>query len=300
MNDMSIVTPVETNTDFTFIAARSERQAMDWSLVLASQSIPTAIERLSKDTWALVIDPGDSEKASESIRQYCLENRRWKWEQPFPWSETSFHWGSSVWGILITLVFQIDKLVFPSLASAARFDSTAAFQGEWWRFFTATLLHADLPHLTSNVTTGFVLLGLAMASYGAGCGLLAAYLAGAAGNLGGLLVYQTPYHGLGASGMVMGALGLISALSLRRRPANLRGLVRGVLAGLLLLVILGTNPASDVVAHVGGFVMGLFFGAVLVFLPGNTLRSQRFQSVNWLTLGVIFLWTGWCVVSRME
>ena len=300
MNDTGIVTPAETNTDFTFIAARSERQAMDWSLVLASQNIPTAIERLAKDKWALIVDPSDYESAAESIRQYCLENRRWKWEQPFPWSKTPFHWGSSVWGLLIIIIFQIDKLLIPSLAAAARFDSMATFQGEWERCFTATLLHADLSHLTSNVTTGFVLLGLAMAHYGPACGILAAYLAGAAGNLSGLIIYQTPYHGLGASGMVMGALGLISALSLRQRATHLRGLLRGVLAGLLLLVILGTNPASDIVAHAGGFVMGLFLGTALVFLPGNRLRSQRFQSFNWLTLGVIFLWTGWCAVSRLE
>lgn len=300
MNDTGIVTPVETNIDFTFIDARSERQAMDWSLVLASQNIPTAIERLSEEKWALVVDPNDYENATESIRQYCLENRRWKWEQTFPWSKTIFHWGSSVWCLLIILIFQLDKLVLPSLATAARFDSMATFQGEWWRFFTATLLHADLSHLTSNVTTGFVLLGLVMAHYGAACGTLAAYSAGAAGNLAGLLIYQAPYHGLGASGMVMGALGLISALSLRRRSANLRGLLKGVLAGLLLLVILGTNPASDIVAHAGGFVMGLLLGTVLVFLPGTTLRSRRFQSFNWLTLGVIFMWTGWCAMSRME
>ena len=111
-----------------------------------------------------------------------------------------------------------------------------------------------------------------------------------------VLDYAANYN----SGMVMGALGLISALSLRQRATHLRGLLRGVLAGLLLLVILGTNPASDIVAHAGGFVMGLFLGTALVFLPGNRLRSQRFQSFNWLTLGVIFLWTGWCAVSRLE
>ncbi|MDA1273330.1 MAG: rhomboid family intramembrane serine protease [Verrucomicrobia bacterium] len=294
MIDTRTVTLAEANADSATIPTRSERQAMDWSLVLVSQGILAKIERSDEGRWALVVNLEDYGSALESIRLYRAENRRWRWEQRLPWSESPFHWGSATWSLFITFVFQLDKLALPSLNSAARFDSLAVLNGEWWRFFTAIFLHADLTHLASNATIGFVLLGLAMAGYGAGIGLLAAYLSGALGNLAGLFIYQAPYYGLGASGMVMGALGLISALTFqqwRRRRTIVRPFLRGILAGFLLLVILGLNPASDVVAHIGGFAAGLFFGLVLVNIPEKLLKNPRFQMVNGSVLAALVIWT---------
>jgi membrane associated rhomboid family serine protease len=149
------------------------------------------------------------------------------------------------------------------------------------------LLHADLAHLLANVTTGVLLFGLAMARFGPGCGLLAAYAAGAFGNLGGLLLYGRPYTGLGASGMVMGALGLLtfhSAAWWRTNPIAGRDLMRGGVAGLLLFLILGVNPESDLLAHVGGFLGGGLLGFLLSFLPARILENRTFAFVNWIAL----------------
>src|ERR1035437_10950698 len=89
----------------------------------------------------------------------------------------------------------------------------ALAHGEWWRLFTATWLHADLAHLAMNMVFGFLFLGLVMGRYGPGVGLLAAYLAGVGGNLAAWLVYGENHRGLGASGVVMGALGLLTIQS---------------------------------------------------------------------------------------
>jgi membrane associated rhomboid family serine protease len=167
--------------------------------------------------------------------------------------------------------------------------------GQWWRLFTAVLLHSDLAHLLANVTTGVLLFGLALARFGAGCGLLSAYIAGALGNLAGLLLYGRPYTGLGASGMVMGALGLLTLHSAARwqsNPETARDLMRGGLAGVLLFLILGVNPTSDVVAHVGGFLGGGFLGVLLSFLPVRILEDRRFAAVNWIVLLSLLALTG--------
>lgn len=70
-------------------------------------------------------------------------------------------------------------------------------------------------------------------------GLLAAYLAGVGGNLATWLVYGDNHRGLGASGMVMGALGLLAAQSvglLKRRNTNaFRFFAGGIFAGGLCL-----------------------------------------------------------------
>jgi len=143
-------------------------------------------------------------------------------------------------------------------------SNAAVLKGEWWRLFTATTLHGDLGHLALNVTTGLLLVGLAMGAYGPGLGLLASFLAGVGGNIAGLVIYGTGHQSLGASGVVMGALGLLTIQSLKvRRARDL--LVRGVGGGFLLLILLGfsPDPRTDVLAHAGGFATGLILGGSL-------------------------------------
>jgi membrane associated rhomboid family serine protease len=143
---------------------------------------------------------------------------------------------------------------------------------------TATMLHADAGHLAANASTGIVALGLAMGRYGAGWTLLATLAAGALGNAAGLAVHPLPYRGLGASGMVMGALGLLTVQSLgawRHPGAAKRSILAGVLAGVLLFVLFGLSPRSDVVAHAGGFLGGLVGGVGLNWLPATWGRGTR-------------------------
>jgi membrane associated rhomboid family serine protease len=66
--------------------------------------------------------------------------------------------------------------------------------------------------------------------------------------------------------MVMGALGLLGSQSFhlwRQGPQARRSVVAGVAAGLMLFVLLGLAPGTDVVAHLGGFAAGLVFGLAL-------------------------------------
>ncbi len=286
------------------ISAHSERQAMDWSLVLASQDIPTAIERSAENRWALIVNPADRDRALEAIHQFRLENRGWVWRQQLPWSGLTFHWGGLFWCLLLVAIYRISVIDFPGIQSAWVFSSEEVRAGEWWRLFTAVLLHGDLAHLFFNVTTGFVLFGLAMARFGPGCALLASYLAGVAGYLAGLEIYRGPYHGLGASGMVMGALGLITMQTLprwRRGRAGFRYFARGALAGILLFVLLGTSPKSDVVAHVGGFVAGGVIGGLLLLLPDRVLQSNALARISWLLfVTLVALTGGLAILSAMR
>jgi membrane associated rhomboid family serine protease len=179
-------------------------------------------------------------------------------------------------------------------------NSVSVHQGQWFRLFTAVLLHSDLAHLMANVTFGTIFLGLAMARFGWGVTLLATFLAGGAGNLLGLAMYEGPYRGRGASGMMMGALGLLCIQSFglwRKSPKAARYIMSGVLAGFLLFVLFGFDPASDVLAHCGGFFAGLVFGAVLAILPENTLQRRRPNNIAALVAGLIIAVT-WGMALR--
>jgi rhomboid protease GluP len=257
------------------IRARSRRQVMDWALVLLSQNIEATIARLEDGGWGLIVNSPDQEAAAAALRQYQIENRGWRWRQPLPGSALVFHGGSALWVAVMVAAYYFCEVRFPHLEEVGILESRAVRAGQWWRLFTAMSLHENLPHLTANVTSGFLLLGLAMARYGAGPALLSAFLAGAAGNLAGVIIYSE-HQSLGASGMVMAALGLLATQSLgwwRRYRSRTRFLWRAGAAALLVLVLIGFSPGTDVVAHVGGFLSGAVFGGAL-----SLVRPARLQT----------------------
>src|SRR2546423_6069375 len=195
------------------IPARNRRRAMDWSLVLLSQGIESVVAQ-SESGWTLLVEPQDHPRALAALRQYQLENRGWHWRQRMSWPQVTFHWGAVAWCLLLALFHWLNDVSGSHLKSVGVMEGSAVVSGAWWRLFTATMLHFDLAHLMANVAIGFPVLGLAMGRYGPACALLAAYLAGAAGNVAALTLRTHPYHGLGASGMVMGGLGLLTIQSL--------------------------------------------------------------------------------------
>ena len=111
-----------------------------------------------------------------------------------------------------------------------------------------------------------------MGRYGSGAGLLAAYLAGVGGNAVAWWGYDPSQLGLGASGMVMGALGLLTVQSVgllkQRRSIAVRRFTGAIMGGMMLFAFLGLSPGTDVVAHLGGFAAGLLLGSLLALVPG--------------------------------
>jgi rhomboid protease GluP len=274
------------------IPARSHRQVMDWSLALASQGIEATI---SKDEgWSLIVTETDFAKAIETITQYKRENRGWNWRQPLPGSGLLFHWGSIFWCFCILWIYFWSADRLQQLQSIAFMDNRAVAAGQWWRLFTPITLHADVAHLAANVTTGFLLVGLAMARYGPGIGLLLAYLAGAGGNVAGFFFYDKMHRGLGASGMVMGALGLIAVQSFpgwKRFSRATRLGLRALGTGTLLFILMGTTPGTDVIAHFGGFVFGAVFGLMMNSAEKVSQNSTANKIALLLLAGwVLFTW----------
>jgi membrane associated rhomboid family serine protease len=240
---------------------------MDWSLVLLSQEIQSVIDRAEDDGWGLIVARPDADRALEHLRQYRIENFQWPWRQAIR-PEVLFDWASLGWVAAICMVYWLDARRL-DLRSAGFMDSAAVSRGEWWRLFTAMFLHADFGHLAANAGFGLVLLGLAMGVYGTGVGLLGAFLAGAGGNA--LTWVMDPGHrSLGASGMVMGCLGLLAAQAGSTFYGNRRPwktMLGGLIVGLMLFLLLGSGPGTDLVAHAGGFLTGLLLGALMRLTP---------------------------------
>jgi len=282
------------------IPARSRREAMDWSLVLISQGIESTVERPEEGVgWRLEVASADYEPALKAIRLYRAENRGWRWGQAVLQPGMLFDWVSIAWATLLCGLYWLNDARI-DLRTPGVFDTAALARGEWWRLFTPIWLHADLSHLASNAMFGFVLLGLTMGRYGTGAGLLAAYLAGVGGNLFTWIFSTQPHLGLGASGMVMGCVGLLaiqSAALWRNTPRASKYVLAGLLGGVMLFVLLGVAPGTDVVAHFGGFVSGLILGSLLrPFIPA--LHKPAANLTSALLFVLLVLWPWWLALHH--
>ena len=274
---------------------------MDWSLVLTSQDIATTILAFPQERrWGLEISETDHVRALDAIRRYRLENRTWQITRKLPeGTELRFHMGSVLWCAILAMIYGCSAF-WPAIIEAGAMDSTKVISGQWWRLFTAVTLHADLAHLMGNITFGVIMLGLAMPRFGFGLTLLVALIAGFFGNVAGLLLYPMPYKGVGASGMMMGALGLLAVYSARLWPTHpraFRAMWSGAGAGLLIFLLFGMNPKTDVVAHAAGFASAAIMGIGLSWLPNSRLKRAW---LDWLAFGLMIAMIGaaWLIALR--
>lgn len=295
----------EENQPATFepdcIQTATEREAMDWSLVLLSQGIESILHR-DNDTgkWQLAVPTEQLNAANSVIQLYEQENRAWPFRRALPWAGFSFDWSVLAWVGMIAVLFGLQSQSGSVVETSGISTAGLVRDGQWWRTITATTLHADLGHLATNAAFGTLLLGIAMGRYGSGIALLTTTLGGAIANMLTALWRDDLSSGLGASGVVMAALGLLTADSVvqqwrRRHPRRL--MVGGLAGGLLLCALLGFSPTSDVPAHVMGFTMGLLFGLPLAVMPLTTIRQDRWNFLAGLLFCGLMAGSWWLALS---
>lgn len=156
-------------------------------------------------------------------------------------------------------------------------------QGEWYRLFTAPLLHVNLTHLIGNgialFMAGYVLENLAGRAW-----LVALFVLGGLGGAAmSMAMNPVAMTCVGASGAIMAlfAAGLIS--SFRMLPGPTRWLVQAnfvatVLTSIIPQVASGHTMRIDYGAHIGGALVGAVCGLVLLCSWSVAARRPRFQA----------------------
>ena len=232
------------------------------------------------------VEPDALDRARAVVLEYRRENRRFAWHRtavaarPLSWNPTVLSW--------ILVLIALHGLLPQTLRSSGWVEVAAIRQqGQWWRLFTATWLHADEAHLASNVGTAFFTMGFAMGRYGPGTALCLSLVAGAAANIPGVLLRDPSARALGASGVLMAALGLLVGHAVvwwrvSRHASKPVWISLG--AGVFLFLSLAVNPVSDVLAHAGGFVGGILLGALAAWF-----RWGRFEKLWALAYAVLAL-----------
>jgi len=159
--------------------------------------------------------------------------------------------------------------------------------GEWWRLLSAVFLHIGAQHLIANMATLLVFGPWVLRAWGPGRFYFIYLLTGVAGNAASLALAPSASVKAGASGAILGLLGALAGLRIRRLhqpgpPSRFKTwhVVAMVLA--FYGFVVGVGPA-DHLAHLGGLICG----AILAFvLPTRgQLRPGADRALD-LTLGI--------------
>jgi rhomboid protease GluP len=189
--------------------------------------------------------------------------------------------------VIVSLVVDFAGKPGDELLNLLALDKVAVAQGEIWRLWTVTLVHAPLVvnpfHLLMNMYALYLAGPFVERMYGR-VTFLAIYLAAAAGaSLTSFAFGTNAQYAVGASGAIFGLFGLLISVHFVHRPMLDRA-TRGFMGQLVALVILNlvlgaTMGGIDNWAHVGGLITGIWLGVLLVPSRVPTMRSM------WLRTG---------------
>jgi rhomboid protease GluP len=129
-----------------------------------------------------------------------------------------------------------------------------------WRWLTAAFVHFNLLHLGMNMWVLTQIGVISERTIGAGVIAAAYVLTGVAGNIASTIYFglrHQPTHSAGASGAIMGLIGLTAAFAWR---TGQKGIARALLTNVGIVLVFGLMLNLDNAAHLGGFVIGGLLG----------------------------------------
>lgn len=250
----------------TVFESRRAAECREHSLVLDARGIPHLVAHGPQNSMLLLVPAEHAAWARKELRLYAVENRR----RPQS-AELALHGngrpGVVAYVLLLVAAFLVQGRVAFGVdwLKAGALDGVAVRNGEWWRVVTALTLHGDAGHLVANLFFGAVFGALAGQYLGSGVAWATILLAAGAGNALDLALLPPSHRAIGASTAVFTALGLIAALMWRAESHSASGWARRyapLIGAAVLLAYIGTGDAqTDAVAHLTGFIAGLFAGA---------------------------------------
>jgi membrane associated rhomboid family serine protease len=203
---------------------------------------------------------------------------------------------------ILFIPFAVTMLQFqqriPGLSRHGMNDAYQTLHGEWWRTLTALTLHADGPHLASNLLSGYFVLSLLAARIPLSRIAPQLFLASALANFCVALTVQSDFRSLGFSTFVFASLGTLATIEWRLLPREKTiGIFKRaepVISAGFLAVMMGLGENSDILAHGYGFLAGLFTG-MLPTKKSIQGRQNDWSGIDLLAiastyLGIIIAW----------
>ena len=285
----------QSNESFFIIRAANRKEFKDIELLLLARSVPFSMESESFQQSFFVPLNYQSFVKSE-LEKFRKENRNWP---PVIAIQKGllFRFSLVHLGVVICLTlfhWRLDRI--PNAGKWMENGMLAVekvLAGEWYRTVTALTLHADGAHLLSNLCGLLVFVGGVHQFAGTGLSWLLVLVAGALGNFGTAVFFQTAHNAVGASTAVFGAVGLMGAFGVKRcltqKPFRKRFFIP-LIGALGLFAMLGTNPSSDVMSHIFGLLSGVVTGLLLIPVLGTrVVKNPLLQGIALLLFSAILI-----------
>ena len=147
-------------------------------------------------------------------------------------------------------------------------------QQQYYRLFTSMFLHFGFPHLISNMVTLYFFGSVVERHMSAIKYLVFYVISGIAGSVLSVLYYYYIVGGqhvaAGASGAIFGVIGmLVGMVCVSKGKIEGLSVTQVVIMSLLVLYTGMQDESVDIMAHVGGFIMGMLLSVI------NGLRIQK-------------------------
>jgi rhomboid protease GluP len=158
---------------------------------------------------------------------------------------------------------------------------------EWWRLVTAMFLHGGLIHIGFNMMA-LMQLGPAMEELYGSARYLFFYVV--TGSFGFLVSAGMGNHSLGASGAILGLVGLMLAVTTKRGGAYMHELRSRLIRSVVILFVLGfMGMGMDNYAHGAGLAAGFGLGKLFADRqPMNSREKQIAYALGWLA-GIVVI-----------
>ena len=307
-SDAHTIMSEESPPDFLLVeVGRYARlsEAKERALVVSAMDLPHWIVRDGR-SFTLRVEPGVQAQVAQELEKFESEQSQRTETKPLPKIETLSLY-VAVW-FLGTSWFLQNVMPRAWEEKGEAISISIIRDGQWWRAFTALVLHGDISHLLANIASGLLFSAFVLPRLGTGLTWLLIVLSGFLGNLTNAWLYRGTLHGsIGSSTAVFGALGLLVATDFMERissPAT-RGrwqLVLPVGAGLALLAYLGVGDTEhghvDYMAHLWGFIAGLMLGVLAAAIGARARVTPAMQRGAALLAPALIVGAWWLAVMR--
>jgi membrane associated rhomboid family serine protease len=161
-----------------------------------------------------------------------------------------------------------------------------AVYGQWWRLITAIFLHGSLMHIVFNMWVIMDIGPMVEELFGSARYLFLYIVTGAFGYVVSSLA---GHNSVGASGALLGLIGLLLASTTRSSSASSKMLRSNLIKWIIYIAIMGFMFSGiDNYAHFGGLAAGFVLGKLFIDRPPQGQSETRVaNALGWTTALVV-------------
>jgi rhomboid protease GluP len=194
----------------------------------------------------------------------------------------------------------IDQHVSIALGDSVPIDLVVGYS-QYWRLVTAIFLHGSVIHILFNMWVLLDIGPMVEELYGS-ARYFALFIA--TGVAGFIASSAMGHYSVGASGSLLGLIGLLIAATTGRRNAAAQMLRSQLIRWVIYILIIGFafgGLGTDNAAHIGGFIAGFGLGKLIPDRPPSGADEQRrARAIGWVTAAIVLACFGFMVAFFIE